>query len=311
MNPLKKIRQNPTINRIGRNLLNSVYTKSSSLYDNILTKWWTSGVLDCNFYGTKFKLYDNCDDGLPGKFFYKSNKWHDHGELYTLTVLAKNAKCILDIGANTGVYSVLVGLSNPNAKIYAFEPYYINAERLIKNISLNNIKNVELVPKAVGSQNTEIDLSIPTDRSVTQISSVQNSFSEHWGVKKTWEQQKVPMITIDSFAKEINTKIDLIKCDVETFEMSVFEGMSEVLRVHKPTIIFETFLDDERRIFFQNILATYGYNAYFFVEEGLINNNGNLYHPGLNDNYLFTVAKPQKTFILYNETDRMLSELMP
>src|SRR5690606_28671555 len=53
------------------------------------------------------------------------------------SALARNASVILDIGANTGVYSFLAAAVNPNAKVIAFEPVHRTAEIFRKNLKLN------------------------------------------------------------------------------------------------------------------------------------------------------------------------------
>lgn len=52
--------------------------------------------------------------------------------------VGKNIRCDFDIGANTGVYSLLSKSLNPKAKIYAFEPVQRTFKRLEQNIAINN-----------------------------------------------------------------------------------------------------------------------------------------------------------------------------
>jgi hypothetical protein len=52
--------------------------------------------------------------------------------------LCKRSNCIIDAGANTGVYSLIAKTVNPNAKVYAFEPVKRVFEKLKSNCDLNN-----------------------------------------------------------------------------------------------------------------------------------------------------------------------------
>ena len=51
--------------------------------------------------------------------------------------LCKDAKVILDIGANTGIFSLVAKTINPGAEIHAFEPLEKVMEKLEYNIRLN------------------------------------------------------------------------------------------------------------------------------------------------------------------------------
>ena len=68
------------------------------------------------------------------------------------------------------------------------------------------------------------------------------------------ERISVDLTTLDELSAKIKKRINLIKCDVETYEMNVFKGAFDTLKNDKPTILFESFLDEERKIFFNNIL---------------------------------------------------------
>ncbi len=50
---------------------------------------------------------------------------------------------VVDIGANIGIFSIILSKRFPDVTIYAFEPSLINYELLIRNIEENNITNIE------------------------------------------------------------------------------------------------------------------------------------------------------------------------
>lgn len=104
--------------------------------------------------------------------------------------------------------------------------------------------------------------------------------------------------------------INLIKCDVETFEMSVFKGAERVLEENKPTIIFECFLDDERKLFFNNILKKHNYYAYLILEQGVVYIQEGFINASYGINYLITPVKPSKTFLSYKSVKELWKELL-
>jgi len=54
--------------------------------------------------------------------------------------LANGIKTFIDIGAHYGFYSVLVGTTNPEVEIFAFEPILENFEVLNKNLRINAVE---------------------------------------------------------------------------------------------------------------------------------------------------------------------------
>jgi FkbM family methyltransferase len=154
--------------------------------------------------------------------------------------LCKNSNITLDIGANTGVYSLVAETLNPKGKIFAFEPVQRVFEKLKKNISLNGFNTVA-VAKAVSNTNgSAVIFDIPYEH-VYSVTVNKNLSSP--GIKTV--ETKIETITLDSFIEENNIpKIDLIKMDVETHEPEVLEGYKKYLPIHRPAILIEV-LDDE------------------------------------------------------------------
>jgi len=56
---------------------------------------------------------------------------------------------ILDIGANVGYFSLYISKKNPNAKVFAFEPFPETYKRLCDHININNLKNITAFNYAV------------------------------------------------------------------------------------------------------------------------------------------------------------------
>lgn len=304
----KKLLHNKIFNYLGRNLLNKGAIYSAKFFNYMTVRWKTSGINDCKFNNIKFKLFNNCDDSIVSFFYYDNFKFHEKSELQLFLQLAKGVSCIVDVGANTGYYSILSSLVNPKAHIFAFEPYSVNAERLKINLELNAIKNVNVFTEAIGEAIGNIELSIPKNKTITDVSSVNKDFGKKIYPNIEWVCQKVNIRTLNSFASEYNLQIDLIKCDVETFEKSVFNGATDILKTHRPTILFETFLNEDKKAFFNDILEKYNYYVYLITEDGIVYNREGMQDAGTGNNYLLTPIKPNRTFINYK--DLLIQELL-
>lgn len=84
--------------------------------------------------------------------------WKHNWEKESIKVwgkLCKDSQIILDIGANTGIYSLVAKTINPNSKVYAFEPELFFYDMLQKNNSLNNF-DIQSYPKAISNYDGDI-----------------------------------------------------------------------------------------------------------------------------------------------------------
>lgn len=306
---LKKIRSIEMLNQMVRLAIKHSTRGVTKLFDE-LQKWWpATGLVECEFKGIKFKMYNKSDDGLLYYFYYQV-EYNEKADLSLFIELAKSSSCILDIGANTGLFSVLSSISNPDSEIHAFEPYGVNADRLKMNLQANNLHNVIVNQEALGDMIGSIVISIPKDQSVTSVASANHEFSKKIHPELEWETVETAINTLDNYRKTLNRPIDLIKCDVETFEMSVFKGGYNMLATDKPAIIFESFLDAERIDFFNGILKKFEYHLYLILQEGIVYSKDGFPEKNFGMNFLISPIKPTRNFISYDQTELIRNQIL-
>ncbi len=112
---------------------------------------------------------------------------------------------ILDIGAWVGTWSM--AMNKFCGRVVAFEPDALHYECLVKNVS----EDVETHQLAVGSEQKMISLS-------------QGDFTQE---RRVVSDGTIPMVTVDSMKID---DIDMIKIDVEGYEMEVLKGARESLK---------------------------------------------------------------------------------
>lgn len=208
---------------------------------------------------------------------------HEPEMLPVIFTLAKRLNCFLDIGANNGIYSLLISALNKHCKVYAFEPSPINSEWCLRNIKTNNLTNCKLIAEAVSNYTGKAKLlGYDADSSAT----LHNSESMAVGKNAI----EVDVTTIDAFIeKEDPGKIDLVKIDVELAEPLVLEGMKNCLKKYEPLIICEVlWAADVDKI--KKIMREHGYRAYHIGNKGRLRLNNELDRTGTGDmrNFLFT-----------------------
>lgn len=155
------------------------------------------------------------------------------------TQLVKQATSIADIGANTGVFSLIAANESPGAYIIAFEPVERVFEKMKANFALNSF-TIQCEQLAVSNSTGEsIIYDLPTEHVY--------SVSVNRNLAPGQETRQVPIQTVrldDYIQQHQLKKIDLIKIDVEYHEPEVLEGFSEYLEKFRPTMIIEVLTDE-------------------------------------------------------------------
>tara|TARA_Y100000385_G_C12888106_1_gene548751 strand:+ start:121 stop:828 length:708 start_codon:yes stop_codon:yes gene_type:complete len=135
---------------------------------------------------------------------------------------ASRSKVALDIGAHVGLWAV--DMANHFKELICFEPIKESRECLIKNMADRNITNYRIHKCALGSKSGTVKLNTNDDNSG-------NPFIDKNG------DEEAQMKTLDMFGF---AKIDLIKIDVEGFELEVLKGGEHTIKMCKPIIVLET-----------------------------------------------------------------------
>ncbi|MCZ6593873.1 MAG: FkbM family methyltransferase [Bacteroidetes bacterium] len=188
---------------------------------------------------TRFRMYTVGGRDQVARVLWLKN-WHHYEKPLPdfFAAYAQRAKVILDIGANTGFYSLIAAFSSDTAKIYAFDPYPPAQKLLKNNLVLNKVsERVTMVPLAISNLNDEADLFVPT----SEHGLIETSSSLNRNFRKTHSEVcRVTVSTLDHFVKENNLdSVDLIKLDIENQEHLALQGANLVLKKFRPVIFFE------------------------------------------------------------------------
>lgn len=150
-----------------------------------------------------------------------------------LATQSPHLKCIYDIGAHVGYFSMMLARCFQRAHIFAFEPNPSNYERLALNIQRNRLTcEVTPVHRAVCDQVGELPFY------VGESSWSGSLHREHRESSRL--QYTVSTTTLDEIVfQDHYPPPDLMKIDVEGAEVQVLRGGIGVLRKYKPTLILE------------------------------------------------------------------------
>ncbi len=171
----------------------------------------------------------------------------------------------VDVGANFGWYSMLTAKLAPAATVIAVEPSRENYALLTKNIADNHLTNVVPLNKGAGATATEVSL-YAHESDNPGAHSIRKSTGEGAG-------ETISIEPLDRLLAAHPGPINLMKIDVEGYEIDALLGASETLKRtncimleytpsflqdcgHEPTQLFE-------------ILKPYGFKPHLVRTSGL------------------------------------------
>jgi FkbM family methyltransferase len=142
----------------------------------------------------------------------------------------KAGEVLFDIGSNMGQYS-LYSAKNIGNKVFSFEPYIKNYNRILENIKLNSLSD-KITPFYCGlSDKTSIEtLFIKDERSSSSGHQIGINVDEFGETFEVIEQYPVFVFSIDEMINIFKLPIPShIKIDVDGNECNIIKGMTDVL----------------------------------------------------------------------------------
>lgn len=99
------------------------------------------------FNGTEFSFYETPTlDALISEIF------RDNYHIFDRKIPIEKGDYIVDIGANEGIFAVMMGKMFPEARILAFEPVPRTFFQMVRNVGLNGCSNVEAFMYGFGKE---------------------------------------------------------------------------------------------------------------------------------------------------------------
>jgi FkbM family methyltransferase len=173
---------------------------------------------------------------------------------------------IIDVGANLGYYTLNFAKKANQGKIISFEPFLDNYQNLKLNISLNQFKNINTYQIALGDSCQKVNMEHPVKRNLGMVQ-----------IKNLTEAVDtfIEMTTLDTFIKKNPLKINLIKIDIEGYEMNFLRGAKEVL-INQYPILFVELSDSHLKKYnssaeqLVSYLEQIGYNNIINADTGVL-----------------------------------------
>ena len=237
----QKILKLPIIKRLIPSIIKKLNIKSKNIYrDNVHYNLDLRYFVDRNFY-----LYG----------------WDEEIIKYLNLIIQKNnINIFLDIGSCWGVYTLKVAKQNPNIKIFSFDVFIENIDRLKLMLEKNKFDNVKTFNLAIG-----------LDKRIEKFA-VNEEFSPNYAKDSTGKKKiEVQQDKIDNLI-EYDNEIIAIKIDVERMEFDVLRGAENLLKKNRCFIIIETDQNEKNVINFLNSIGYIKINHNFKTIDSFYSN---------------------------------------
>ena len=158
----------------------------------------------------KYKLRGRVADKTVLKEVWLKNMYNQFG------VKVEDGDLVIDIGAHVGIFSTYAAENNKSGKIFSFEPFQDNFNRLKFHRDLNKKSNIKTLNYGIAGENGKKFFYVNSKNSGG------NSFIKNVERKK---EVKIEAIKLSDFCKkEKIQKIDFLKIDCEGAEFEKFQN---------------------------------------------------------------------------------------
>ena len=238
-----------------RNLIKLIYySKVSNYFKKYLFLYLRNNYVPARKFWHLFSFDGNFTVNLDNQhsFLIKhTGKWIENSlfwngvsdyEPISLDVWKKACKfsnVIIDIGANSGLFSLIAKSVNPKSKVYAFEPLEEFQSLIKQNIELNHY-DIKVIKNAVSNVAGLAEFYVPQQNQGNIYSSTLSieHYQQHQDTKPIILQ--VNVTTLDDFVENNNIEnIDLIKIDAEGHDLNILKGFINSLSYMQPDFLIE------------------------------------------------------------------------
>ena len=206
------------------------------------------------------------DRGVIGEIQHSGGTYEPQ-VMRALGHIVRNDAVVFDVGANIGVFALVLSRLADRGRVFAFEPAPENFDYLEQNLASNGASNVVAERSAVYDQAGTVPFIFTT---AGPSASFVSSNPEHAG-----ESQPVGAVTLDGYVEAHHLqRVDLIMVDAEGAEMAVLRGAQRTLQTYRPALLIEVNPVSLRRFggaSFHDLLAVLrqGWGLFSITRDGL------------------------------------------
>jgi FkbM family methyltransferase len=182
-------------------------------------------------------MANNGSDHVASMLFWRGVAGWEPTTVRLFLGLLGSRSTVIDVGANSGLFSLLAARHDPTVRVHALEPVGRVFALLETNVALNGLSAVTCHRVACGDAAGRVTMHVPADDPVPMMASLVDGWCP--GSHLT---EEVDCVTVDSLVDLGGTgsrRVDVIKVDAEGSEDAVLRGAATTLERHRPFIFCE------------------------------------------------------------------------
>jgi FkbM family methyltransferase len=224
---------------------------------------WRWGIQPFTIYGFGWKCrwFPTAFDIVGQDIFWRGWRRWEKETAPVIVENIRNSRCFIDVGANSGIYTIVGCITNPNVRVVAIEPVPDVCGALKNNVAQNQFSSrVTALNIALGDSNKTVSFHQAENPAMSSLAT--EGYQGQRG-----KVIQVECRTLDSVVEELKLEPDFLKIDVEGFEDIVLSGASMVLSKFRPRIVLEANIGDPGNRMTE-ILTRHGYGFQILTENG-------------------------------------------
>lgn len=163
---------------------------------------------------------------------------------YMVREIIESNYSIVDIGANLGYFSKNFAKLTPNGSLLSIEP--VKPFYDVLSSFMKKYKHATVVNYALGNEKGTITMVLPESNGMIRTGLPHIAESEE--EKKQHKTHEVEIVKGSELLGDLKS-IDYIKCDIEGYEVVVFNEIKTVVAAQKPIIQIEIGPENEKAMF--------------------------------------------------------------
>lgn len=189
------------------------------------------GALDIEICDGSLIVVPDDLDHLTAYVLLEQQDWFGD-ETNFLRKFLRPGMCVLDVGANFGVYTLLAARCvGEHGRVLSIEPASTTTRWLRASVALNKFETVEVLPLALSDRNGELSLSLQSGAEYNRLMDE---------TAQIGRGERVKARRLDDCAHEHAIEsVDLVKLDAEGAEKQIIDGGRRFFIEESPLVMFE------------------------------------------------------------------------
>jgi FkbM family methyltransferase len=184
---------------------------------------------EINLHG--YRYTGSLENWIDWNLFFLGGYEEEIQQLIRVLSATGRAGVFLDVGANCGAHTLFA--SRLFHRVHAFEPFPPVRDRLFATVARNHIDNIEVHAVGLGAADGIAPFFAPPEENLGTGSFVGDYSSQNIRYRDLEIREG------DPYLLEHVGRVDVVKVDVEGFEIEVLRGMRQTLESCRPDLVLE------------------------------------------------------------------------